>query len=583
MPTFFTHKIVQKPAPRHAPARRSWGKRHGAPTLLVLAALLGSVPAARAQVPVGGVPPKTYMNKSPFYLPVTFDERLRPSLKKVQLYVKEGPDKPWTLKEEVSPTQSWFTFRSQQDGEYWFNVVTVDQAGKANPANIATCPPGLIVVLDTQPPRVDIVNVMPSPDGRCVQCAIRDVNHDAAKTKFLYQTADKVWRPVDACASQADAFCIPAQAMHTGLVQVMATDMAGNVTKREVNLTSLASREPSASPAMLPIHESPNTKTAMNPPPLKTPYPPSISDRASAIEDVNPGLIPIGTQPVSPPQLPPVASVKPIATSSVSASGPVFPKAGPDSSDTPLPLGQPPVVSTVPGPDVHKPAIVQTKREVLAPTRQIVNHTHLFLEYQIEQMGQSGVGKVEVWLTRDEGQSWQRHGEDVDRKSPIEINLPGEGLFGISMVVSNGRGFGANPPQPGDTPDYWVEVDVTKPTADILGVRPEPGNDGASLLITWSARDKNASAEPIDLYYSAKSSGPWQPIAKGIKNDGQFRWMAPRDLGHAYVRLVARDAAGNSATTETAQAIALDDLSRPRARVTAVTPTPSRDLVPQGH
>jgi hypothetical protein len=59
-------------------------------------------------------------------------------------------------------------------------------------------------------------------------------------------------------------------------------------------------------------------------------------------------------------------------------------------------------------------------------------------------------------------QSWQRLGEDANRKSPVEIDLPGEGLFGVSLVVTNGRGFGGTPPSPGDSPDWWIEVDVTK-------------------------------------------------------------------------------------------------------------------------
>jgi hypothetical protein len=251
-----------------------------------------------------------------------------------------------------------------------------------------------------------------------------------------------------------------------------------------------------------------------------------------------------------------------------------------------LPSQPPSLVPAVSNPDTRKvqPAqTVQARREFVPAVQQVVSNPRLMLEYQIEQLGQSGVGKVEVWLTRDKGQTWQRHAEDVDRKSPVEVNLPGEGQFGISLVVSNGRGFGGNVPKAGDTPDYCVEVDVTNPTADILGVRPESGNDGASLLITWTARDANLAAEPIELFYGASTSGPWTPIAKGVKNEGQFRWIAPRDLSHAHVRLVVHDAAGNSTSVETSQAVALDDLSRPRGRVVSVTPTTTNGIGLQGN
>ena len=57
------------------------------------------------------------------------------------------------------------------------------------------------------------------------------------------------------------------------------------------------------------------------------------------------------------------------------------------------------------------------------------------------------MGKVEVYLTGDGGLNWQRLQEDPDRRSPAEIDLPGEGLFGIRLVITNGNGFGGTPPR----------------------------------------------------------------------------------------------------------------------------------------
>jgi hypothetical protein len=210
-------------------------------------------------------------------------------------------------------------------------------------------------------------------------------------------------------------------------------------------------------------------------------------------------------------------------------------------------------------------------------TKHLVNNSHVFLQYQIDNTGPSGVGAVEVYLTRDKGQNWTKIGEDADHKSPIELDLPGEGLFGVSLVVSNGRGFGAAPPAPGDAPEWWIEVDVTKPTAELSNVVPGKGNDAGAVLISWAVRDKNLSATPIDLYYALAPEGPWQPIAKGVRNDSPYRWTVPTNLGpEAYIRLVAHDTAGNATQTETTQPVTLDDMSRPRGRVTGVSTTAPR-------
>jgi hypothetical protein len=215
--------------------------------------------------------------------------------------------------------------------------------------------------------------------------------------------------------------------------------------------------------------------------------------------------------------------------------------------------------------------------------RHLVNGTRVVLDYQIEQTGASGIGKVEVWYTRDLGQTWMKLGDDADHKSPAEVDLPGEGVFGVSLVVANGRGFGGSPPKPGDSPDWWIEVDMTKPKGDLLNVRTGTVDDG-SLQITWFAKDKNLHAEPIDLYYASKREGPWQPIVKNLGNDGVYCWTPAPDIGsHTYIRLVIRDQAGNSSSSETVQPIALDDLSRPRGRVVSVTtPVTRPTLAPNG-
>ncbi len=83
----------------------------------------------------------------------------------------------------------------------------------------------------------------------------------------------------------------------------------------------------------------------------------------------------------------------------------------------------------------------------------ILNSTHATIDYRIDQVGPSGVGKVEVYLTGDGGQNWQRLQEDKDKRSPAEIDLPGEGLFGIRLAITNGNGFGGTPPTHGDVTD----------------------------------------------------------------------------------------------------------------------------------
>jgi hypothetical protein len=529
----------------------------------LLLPVLALATAAHAQglggVPAGSHPPtKTYMNKNVFYLPVIIDERVRHNLREVQLYVKDNPTRPWMLKEKAPATQTGFTYRGMQDGEYWFTVVTVDRAGRMMPADLGSEPPGLIVVLDTHNPQVSARPLPSSRDGMFVRCEVRDANPDPMKTRLEYQTGDKQWRVADPLPNQMETFMIPQQAMFTGMVRVSATDRAGNTASREFDMGALAA-------AMNPPAGTSGQKTEM---PAEDPVVKSMPS--------------------------PVAGAAVVASTSGTPEAMTAEKCGPalqpceNSSPRPAMPSSPAAVAQAvyQTPDAGPPpcASAPPRQTAANLTRQLVNNSHVFLEYQIEQMGPSGVGKVEVWITKDQGQSWQRLGEDANRKSPVEIDLPGEGLFGVSLVVTNGRGFGGTPPSPGDAPDWWIEVDVTKPTAEILAVQPAFGQDDGGLVITWTARDKNLGAEPIDLYYGISREGPWQTIAKGLKNEGHYRWAVPTDVGaHAFLRLVASDKAGNVTQVETTQPVALDDLSRPRGRVVGVATTGPRLTPPSGN
>jgi hypothetical protein len=207
-----------------------------------------------------------------------------------------------------------------------------------------------------------------------------------------------------------------------------------------------------------------------------------------------------------------------------------------------------------------------------AGTLQLVNRTHVALAYSLEDVGFHGVGKVEVWMTPDRGESWQRIGEDPDRRSPVEFDLPGEGLFGVSLVVSNASGYGGVPPARGERPDWWVEVDSTKPQARLLELRPGANReDLGTYVITWTANDKNLRPQPIDLFYARRREGPWEPIAKGLSNTGSYRWTVPHGVlaGTVYVSMQVTDLAGNTAFCELPQGVVVD-LARPKARVLGV-------------
>ena len=93
---------------------------------------------------------------------------------------------------------------------------------------------------------------------------------------------------------------------------------------------------------------------------------------------------------------------------------------------------------------------------------QMVNKTKISLDFQIENAAPTGVVRVDVWLSRDQGQTWQKHAEENGSKSPIEVQFPGDGVYGLILSPCSAA-TPSTPPTAADQADaVWLEVDATK-------------------------------------------------------------------------------------------------------------------------
>jgi hypothetical protein len=508
--------------------------RHGLTLLAVWAGLGLAGSAVRAQAPAA--PSKMYTGKPQFRLPFNLDDRERQRLREIQLYVRYNND-GWAMKETAPATQKAFTFRAPQDGEYSFSIVTVDRGGRPTPADVTKEPPALVVVVDTQKPELEMTPAQ--QDGQdCVRCTVHDANPDPSTLKVEYQTNDHAWRALESVPGSPDLFRLPERSSWAGQLRASSTDRAENTGTHE-----MAWSFPSA----------PAAETA------------SAGRADSHVEKVAGG----------PELVPPPVHTAPAQQAVVTP---------------PAPANPPSVIQTVaaqePVPTNPQPVVVNShdqggpSREQGLANRQLVNSTHAVLDYRIDQVGPSGVSKVEVWMTADEGKTWQRLCEDPHHRSPVEFDLPREGLYGICIIATNGNSISDPPPSSGTTPDWWIEVDTTRPTAQLQSVRPGSGDDAGSLLITWAASDKNLSGEPVDLYYAPNREGPWTAIGRGLRNDGAYRWQAPHDgIGKYFIRMDVTDRAGNLTRCETPEAVVLD-LTHPKAKVLGVSVSGPRPLTP---
>ena len=210
----------------------------------------------------------------------------------------------------------------------------------------------------------------------------------------------------------------------------------------------------------------------------------------------------------------------------------------------------------------HRPPAFSRGRVVRAKKFQI--------RYKIEDVGSSGVGTVELYITENNGGKWYKYGNDPDRRSPYQVEVPREGTYGFSLRVRSGVGLAADPPQPGEKPAITVTFDNTPPVVRLMPLQQGRGAALNKILIQWTVTDAFPAERSVSLSYASAPTGPWQPIAGGQPNNGRYVWtIGQRMPQRVYVRLTVQDAAGNSTTVTSPQPVVID-LTRPSARIVDV-------------
>jgi hypothetical protein len=211
-------------------------------------------------------------------------------------------------------------------------------------------------------------------------------------------------------------------------------------------------------------------------------------------------------------------------------------------------------------------------RGALAPL-QIVNKRQVKLDFEVNKFGPSGLGGVDVWVTTDDGQTWEKMPGDPNLvlpagdlreagpvKGSVTVPLAREAtIYGFSLVVKSRAGLGKAPPQRGDQPQLRVELDATMPEAELYSPQADPARRD-TLLLTWKAQDRNLAPEPITLEWADRRDGPWQPIGPSqLPNTGRFSWQVPASVPPSvFLRLSVRDIAGNVAVAQTSEPILVD-------------------------
>jgi hypothetical protein len=465
----------------------------------------------------------------------------------------------WQQLQSVPARQNSFMFAAPRDGRYSFSIRMTDAQGNLLSA-IEGSAPELEVIVDTVAPTLKLNLLETIPGQVMVNWTSSDSSLVAESLSMEYaDAADGRWKPVTIQAAASGQAAIPVSPGSVISVRATIVDMAGNRTDAT---SQIVSKPVSATTVTGPVPFAPQ-KPAM---PLgPTPF----GDRASMNSR--------GTNSVVSAQAKPTNASFPanaIANYSHPATAAPATTTSPTMDSTSFPAMSVAPTATQPPP-------VNTLNPLLpmAGDDQLVDNQVFDLEYQVEDVGPSGVSAVELFVTENGGQQWFRYGNDPDLRSPFQVDTQGEGTFGFAVRVRNGLGFIDTPPQPGQKPEIIITVDQTVPVIEMA--QPSVRADGfGTIQLSWRVSDQNPSPTPVRLEQSTTPNGPWSAVFDWQADQGGFQWaVRPGTPAALYFRLLARDAAGNVASTQTPQPVIVD-LKKPVGRLLRVQ-TASHTRLPE--
>lgn len=473
-----------------------------------------------------------YTGRHALKIPFDFkDEQIKQlRASEVQLLVSIDRGKSWKTAARAKPQDRVFRYNAQDNGEYWFAVRMMNSQNQ--PVQPGSPQVGLKVQVDDAPPALELSVRELSPGRVELTWQAEDAALNIDTLEIQYREGERgEWKPLSTDNQFNGRIDVPVTGAGMVYVAARVSDMAKNESTAESQTS---------------VSDSGKSSERVTEPDFSKPV----------------AIIPNLVNPI--PGTTAELSADPSLTQDAASNAPL-PRIITDGASANRAMSQN-VSQHTDSPILVNPS--QSQRPSPFPAgAKVVKSNSFNIGYSLDQVGPSGVGGVDLYITEDDGRNWFHYGSDPDRKSPFSVRVEKSGQFGFAIRARSGIGLSDDPPQPGNRPEIIVIVDQVAPRPRLGSLNQGQGITHNQVMLSWVLLDGDLAEKPVMLSRAYSPTGPWEPISGWIENTGRYLWNVDQTIERPiYIRIEARDLAGNIGKADSDQPLHID-LTRPTARI----------------
>ena len=154
----------------------------------------------------------------------------------------------------------------------------------------------------------------------------------------------------------------------------------------------------------------------------------------------------------------------------------------------------------------------------------LVNTKRITLNFEVKDVGPSGLSSVELWYTKD-CREWKKHDAPTKAKAYV-IEVDDEGMYGFTLRARSGIGLGESLRAPAieEASGVGDRRSLTKPEVRLADVTPglNPKQQQVTIKLVGQRQEPGPAA---DRACSGRRSreGPWKVMATNLGEQRQIR------------------------------------------------------------